>query len=176
MLDWDGDDTMRWLSTIRGLLALSSLWGLAGSGGPTGAAEAKRSLAPIYPIENAIKIDGNVTDWEWAPSLGIGRFAFPILIAEHGTVARFLARYDAEYLYAAFRVTDASPALHQRLQQDRWQGDQVELLLCTDPKEHAKHASFSRYDYQPQRGQAAQAFAWGHSLCGERGRLPRAAL
>jgi len=139
---------MRRLSTIPGLLAMGFAWGLAVAGGATGAAEAKRSLAPIYPIANAIKIDGNVTDWEWAPSLGIGKFAFPISIAEHGTVARFLARYDAEYLYVAFRVNDASPALNQRLQQDRWQGDQVELLLCTDPREHAKHASFSRYDYQ----------------------------
>jgi hypothetical protein len=116
--------------------------------GPAGAAEAKRSLAPIYPIENAIKTDGNVIDWEWAPSLGIGKFGFPISIAEHGTVARFLARYDAECLYVAFRVTDFSPALNRWLQQDRWQGDQVELLLCTDPKEHSKHGSFSRHDYQ----------------------------
>ena len=60
---------MRWLSTLPGLLALSFVWGLAMAGGPTGAAEAKRSLAPIYPIENAIKIDGNVTDWDWAPEL-----------------------------------------------------------------------------------------------------------
>jgi len=113
-----------------------------------GAAEAKRSLAPIYPIENAITIDGNVTDREWAPTLGIGKFAHAISIPEYGVVARFLARYDTQYLYVAFRVTDSSPALNKRLQQDRWQGDQVELLLCTDPKGHRGHSAFTRYDYQ----------------------------
>jgi hypothetical protein len=136
----------RW--TVPNLLTLCVAWGLAAAGAQSGAAQAKRSLAPIYPIENAVKIDGDVTDWEWAPSLGIAKFALPISIAEHGTVARFLARYDAEYLYAASRVNDSSPALNRWLEQDRWQGDQVELLLCTDPKEHPKHASFSKYDYQ----------------------------
>jgi hypothetical protein len=131
-----------------GLLAVSGVWTPCLFADQAGAAEAKRSVAPIYPIENAIRIDGDVTDREWAPTLAIGEFAQAISIPGYEEVANLLARYDTQYLYVAFRVTDPSPALNRWLQQDRWQGDQVELLLCTDPKGHPGHSAFTRYDCQ----------------------------
>lgn len=109
---------------------------------------APRVVAPIYPLEHAVDVDGKITDWEWAPSLGLGKFATPISIDKWGTVARFWARYDEQYLYVAFRVNDASPALNLRQGEMRWEGDQVELCLCTDPAHHNEHGSYSDYDYQ----------------------------
>ncbi|MCM8785774.1 MAG: hypothetical protein NC899_06020, partial [Candidatus Omnitrophica bacterium] len=107
-----------------------------------------RYLAPIYPVDNAIKIDGEITDWEWAPTLGKEKFSFPIIIPEYGIVAKFWLRYDKDNLYFAISVDDTSPCLNNWIGSDRWQGDQVELLLCTDPKNHEKHTSYTEYDYQ----------------------------
>lgn len=109
---------------------------------------AEKSVAPIYPVAHAIQIDGDITDWEWAPSLGTEKFAWPITVAEYGVVARFWARYDEQFLYVAFRINDSSPAMNKKVGTSRWEGDQVELLLCTDPKGHAQHHAFGDYDYQ----------------------------
>ena len=52
------------------------------------------------------------------------------------------------YLYGAFKVVDSSPAKNTRLMSDRWEGDQIELCLGTDPATHDKHYSYGEYDYQ----------------------------
>ena len=113
-----------------------------------GAQEPPKAVAPIYPLEHAIEIDGKITDWEWAPSLGLDKFATPITIAKWGTVARFWARYDAQYLYVAFRINDESPAINLHQGETRWEGDQIELCLGTDPQHHNEHGSYGEYDYQ----------------------------
>ena len=112
------------------------------------AGETPKSVAPIYAVENAITVDGKATDWEWAPTLGMEKYAHHVVIDEYGKVADFWARCDANFLYVAFKVKDSSPGLNKRLRSDRWEGDQIELCLCTDPKDHAQHAGFTNYDYQ----------------------------
>jgi len=72
----------------------------------------QKSVAPIYPADNAIRIDGKATDWEWAPTLGMEKYAHHIFIEGYGKAADFLARYDFTFLYVAFRVNDDSPALN----------------------------------------------------------------
>jgi len=131
------------------------LWGLAltfslGGAIPAAWGQApEKPVAPIYPVINAITVDGNIVDWEWAPSFGFAKFAFPIIIPDYGAVAFFMARYDAQALYVAFKVIDSTPAINRRRGPERWQGDQVELLFCTDPQGHAQHSyRFSEYDYQ----------------------------
>ncbi len=107
-------------------------------------AEDDTAVMPIYPVAGPITVDGNLTDAEW----GGDRLAWPIDIPEFGTVAVYWLRYDQHTLYGAFKVTDSSPAKNTRLMHDRWEGDQLEICLCTDPANHPQHSSFGDYDHQ----------------------------
>lgn len=142
---------MRRQSLLAGIVLL-----VGGLGARAWAQEQAKPVAPIYPVGNAIKVDGEVVDWEWAPSFGFGKFAFPIVIPDYGQVAAFMARYDQQALYVAFKINDPTPAVNKRRGRERWQGDQVELLLCTDPRHHAQHSfKFTEYDYQMFLGPSA---------------------
>ena len=132
------------------VFSLLAVTALALEAGAAALAQAPpKPVAPIYPVVNAIKADGQIVDWEWAPSFGFQKFAFPITIPDYGQVAAFMARYDQQALYVAFKINDSTPAINKRRGPERWEGDQVELLLCTDPANHAKHAyRFGDFDYQ----------------------------
>ena len=126
----------------RGACAAMAVWAAG-----VWAAEEGR-VVPIYPTEHAIEADGKITDWEWAPTMGLAEFAWTVSVEEVGPVAQYWLRYDQQFLYLAARITDDSPAIIRHVKSQRWMGDQFELLICTDPTNHAQHAKFTEYDYQ----------------------------
>ena len=132
----------RWLPALIGLLLLCACtaWGDDVLNPPT---------APIYPITQAIVVDGNISGQEW----GGDTLAWPISVKDYGTVGTFWLRYDPQNLYGAFKVRSANPAYNMKAGTERWEGDQVELMLCLDGAHHASHDGFTPYDYQFLVGQ-----------------------
>ena len=111
--------------------------------------EEEKYIAPIYPVAQPIVIDGTISAQEW----GGDALAWPITIKDYGTVASFWLRYDQQNLYGAFKVKSANPAYNKKAGTERWEGDQVEVMLCLDGAHHAGHDSFTPYDYQFLIGQ-----------------------
>ena len=114
--------------------------------------EQRRKTIIADQAKQAIKIDGNLSDWPKKNALVMKDKAFfkeglgwGGLADLSGTV---YLMWDETNLYLAAEITDNYPLSNKQQNQNVWNGDALEMVLGLDPAADPTRTSFGRKDYQ----------------------------
>lgn len=85
-----------------------------------------------------LKIDGSVASNEWQAS------TFSTINKKH----QVAIQYDANNLYLAFNINDASPLINSKQGKDIWDGDALEIAFGSNPSANPKRKFYLLSDVQ----------------------------
>lgn len=85
-----------------------------------------------------LKIDGSVASNEWQAS------TFSTINKKH----QVAIQYDANNLYLAFNINDASPLFNSKQGKDIWDGDAIEIAFGSNPSANPKRKFYLLSDVQ----------------------------
>lgn len=113
---------------------------------------AQKKIVYAVKTSKAIKIDGNLADWNKAFPLTMKDVSFFKEGLNWGGTADLSGNvylmWDENNLYLAAEVTDKIPLINKKEKQDIWNGDAIEIVMSTDPGADPKRNDFDRNDYQ----------------------------